>query len=139
MIFHSGPTGMSGLLRQKGVKDSSYTLSAVHTLVPCLSSTEMEESWVRTCSYCVASDGICVMSEIRPSLFFFTPLCEHKRGKPENKTSNRQSCRTKFLNSSSESLIARFHQSSFCPRLLTLPAYLLNSQERDVGPYSAKK
>ena len=126
IIFHSGPTGMSGLLRRRGVKDSPYALPAVPTLVLCLSSTVMEESWVRPCFNMLhPSDGIYVMSETRPSLFFSTSplLCivvNTKRGRPENKPSNRQSwglnSKNMALNSSPDFIIC----SSFCSCLLTL-------------------
>lgn len=123
----SGPTGMSDLLRRKGVKDSPYTLPAVHTLVLCLSSTEMEESWVRTCSYYVAS----IWWHLRdkwdqafPVFLHFSSssvhYCEHKQ-----KNTNGESLRTRIqignlaglvilnmaLNSSS--LMADFSSSVF--------------------------
>ena len=93
-VFHSGPTGMSGLLRRKGVNHSPYTLPAVHTL-PFPVPRWRNHGCIHVYTMLHPFDGIYVMSKTRPSLFLLhssssVHYCEHKWGRPGNNPSNRQ-------------------------------------------------
>ena len=136
-------TGMSGLLRRKGMRHSPYALPAVHMPVLWLSSTEMVESCVciHTCYLASIWWHSCGDWDHAFPVFTLLLLCIIVNANNRNReglATRLQICSLAWLvildSKTCSWLIARFHHLfPFCSCLLALFVHLLGSQERNVG------